>query len=253
MAFTSSEERALAKSMLDAFQKLRKIPALGEGKQEVWEMPDELFCVLNKFSEVVARWGDKSFEDSQGAPAPAFFQKMVPVLRNLSSRITSSSLAAAKAKVFEHKPDMQKMCEIVTKMFKSVDLYAPEVRKFAQNVIHLGKVVQNLETAMMQDDRPQIIRVEDVRAQYDAAVAAFGLDADLVEAAGLKEKLEKFFGEFKLSLEEFLETCHITVENATSVVRVYESFGCNSQVVAFCGVLQTPFTHQLCHRCKAHS
>ncbi|CAE7787156.1 HERC1 [Symbiodinium sp. CCMP2456] len=215
--FGNKEDREMAKSMLGAWHQLGEFPTIGEGTAGL-DLDDVLLRV-SKYVTTVAAWGEKSFESQE---APAFFQKMFPALRELSSRMTSSTLATVKAKVFEHKPDLEKMNAVVSEMFPSNGSYASNVRSFLQGVQHLSKVIEQLESVVLKADKSQVISGEHVRSQYDAAVAAFRLDTDLVDAAGLSAKVNAGLHEFRCSVEDLHETCKIKLEGIQTLMAMYE-------------------------------
>ncbi|CAE7940487.1 unnamed protein product, partial [Symbiodinium necroappetens] len=191
---------------MSAWAQLRE---LKRGEEEVKDL-DALMLKLSKYVNTVSQWGEKSLDACEGVPD--FFRKLLPPLRNLSSRMLGSGLESAKAKVFEQRPDIEKMQAVVENKFPSHGSYVAGVKDFLLNVGHLSKVLFQLDCLILNVEKQQIPSAEQTAEQYHAAVAAFRLNPDLLAATGQQGKVDNAFNDFKSSLEDLLETCNMNLE-----------------------------------------
>ncbi|CAE6939618.1 unnamed protein product [Symbiodinium sp. CCMP2592] len=192
--FNDADDRALVKGLMSAWAQLRE---LKHGEEEAKDL-DTLMLKLSKYVTTVDTWGEKSLDACEGVPD--FFRKMLPPLRNLASRMMRAGLESAKAKVFEQRPDIEKMQAVV--------------------LFQLDCVILNVE-------KQQIPSAEQTAEQYHAAVAAFKLNSDLLAATGQQGKVDNAFNDFKSSLEDLLETCNMNLETLRSLSKNYECRGCD--------------------------
>ena len=219
--FKDADDRAIAKGLMSAWAQLR---GLKRGEEEVKDL-DALMLKLSKYVTTVNKWGDKSLDACDGVPD--FFRKMMSPLRNLSSRMISSGLESVKAKVFEQRPDIEKMQAVVENKFPSHGSYVADVKEFLLSVGHLSKVLFQLDCVILNVQKQQIPSAAQTAEQYNAAVAAFKLNSDLLAVTGQQGKVDNALNDFKSSLEDLLETCNMNLETLHSLSKNYECRGCD--------------------------
>ena len=212
--FKDADDRAIAKGLMSAWAQLR---GLKRGEEEVKDL-DALMLKLSKYVTTVNKWGDKSLDACDGVPD--FFRKMMSPLRNLSSRMISSGLESVKAKVFEQRPDIEKMQAVVENKFPSHGSYVADVKD-------LSKVLFQLDCVILNVQKQQIPSAAQTAEQYNAAVAAFKLNSDLLAVTGQQGKVDNALNDFKSSLEDLLETCNMNLETLHSLSKNYECRGCD--------------------------